>query len=99
MDIAYKISYGKRFSEEGTCYRQMISAEMSNTDLSYFNALVRKGKAESGNERFKLYAQELQEGDNFTHLTTAEYFAYMTNIINDKRFKGYKNTLIRIKLV
>lgn len=98
MKVDYKISYGKRFDDEGTCYRQMINVKMTEQDLSYFNALVRKGKNESGDRNFSMYAEELKKGDNYVHLTTARYFAYMAEIVGDKRYKD-KNTIIRVNII
>ena len=99
MQVEYKISYGKRWNKEsGTCYRQYINVKMSKGTLGYFNMLVKQGK-KYGSLIFQMYAQELQEGINYCTLTTARYFAYMTDIKDDKRYKGVGvNTIINVTI-
>jgi hypothetical protein len=99
MKVKYKISYKKRWGEDGTCYRQMINVRMTERDLDYFNGLVCQGKAHGG-ERFKMYAQELKVGLNYCTNTITEYFAYMTNILSDSRYKNLGiNTIIKVTLL
>ena len=55
---------------------------------------------------YKLYLDTFKKGINYTKLTQIKFFAQYfgiisinTNIVNDKRFKQNRNTIVKINII
>lgn len=105
------ISYQKESGNDGTIYNQTIKTNKKIMDL--FNKYIKELKEKTikkfvlSNEDMKIlyYLEELQEGKNFTTLTTLDYFKgfYIKNIYQppkkDKdieRILLNRNTIIKV---
>lgn len=105
-----KINYFKEWNNDGTVYTQTITIEKKY--IEKFNELVRAKREEiskkfiiSGEEmKILSYLEELQEGKNYTHLTTLDFFMkfYLKYIYEppkkDKDFERilWRNTIIKV---
>lgn len=106
--MRYKISYNKKWNNEGTTYSQTLNVTLTRkefTDLNDYIA-VAKLNTPSWNTDYKLYLNTFNEGINYTKLTQIKFFAQYfgiisinTNIVNDKRFKQDRNTIVKINII
>ena len=106
--MRYKISYNKKWNNEGTTYSQTLNVTLTRkefTDLNDYIALA-KLNAPSWNTDYKLYLDTFKKGINYTKLTQIKFFAQYfgiisinTNIVNDKRFKQNRNTIVKINII
>lgn len=89
-DGCYKISYGVSNSPDGTAYHQNIRITLNQHQLDKFNDLMKVMKNRTNYEgRF----EPLQQGINFTSLSTCSEFCKMFKIDKDKRLR-HENTVI-----
>ena len=86
--MTYKISYQKRFSQDGTVYDQMITAKCSSAEIMRFYYL--------GDRLWREYNDET--GIYYPNLTERDIFIRHFGI-EDKRFKKNRNTCIKILVV
>ena len=106
--MCYKISYNKKWNNEGTTYSQTLNVTLTQkefTDLNH-NITLAKLNAPSWNTDYKLYLNTFKKGINYTKLTQIKFFAQYfgiisinTNIVNDKRFKQNRNTIVKINIL
>lgn len=106
--MRYKISYNKKWDNEGTTYTQTLNVTLTRkefTDLNYHIAIA-KLNAPYWHTDYKLYLDTFKKGINYTKLTQIKFFAQYfgitdihTNIINDKRFKQDRNTIVYINII
>ena len=106
--MRYKISYDKKWNNEGTTYSQTLNVTLTRkefTDLNH-NITLAKLNAPSWNTYYKLYLDTFKKGINYTKLTQIKFFAQYfgiisinTNIVNDKRFKQDRNTIVKINII
>ena len=106
--MRYKISYNKKWNNEGTSYSQTLNVTLTRkefTDLNH-NITLAKLNAPSWNTDYKLYLNTFKKGINYAKLTQIKFFAQYfgiisinTNIINDKRFKQDRNTIVKINII
>lgn len=106
--MRYKISYNKKWNNEGTSYSQTLNVTLTRkefTDLNH-NITLAKLNAPSWNTDYKLYLNTFKKGINYTKLTQIKFFVQYfgiitinTNIINDKRFKQDRNTIVKINII
>lgn len=106
--MRYKISYNKKWNNEGTTYSQTLNVTLTRkefTDLNH-NITLAKLNAPSWNTDYKLYLNTFKKGINYTKLTQIKFFAQYfgiiginTNTINDKRFKQDRNTIVKINII
>ena len=96
-----KVSYDSRFNSEGTHYTQMVSVTLSDEQINVFNNMVRNTlSSRDASHMAKTYLREINVEDNFTNLTTFEYFKrFFTPLLENQRIKSDRNTLLRIKKV
>lgn len=103
-----KVNYLKEWGEDGTVYSQTITIEKKY--IEKFNELVRAKREEiskkfiiSGEEmKILSYLQELQEGKNYTYLTTLDFFMkfYLKYIYEPpKKDKNYERILHRNTII
>lgn len=106
--MRYKISYNKKWNNEGTTYSQTLNVTLTRkefTDLNH-NITLAKLNAPSWNTDYKLYLNTFKKDINYTKLTQIKFFAQYfgiisinTNIVNDKRFKQDRNTIVKINII
>lgn len=106
--MRYKISYNKKWNNEGTTYSQTLNVTLTRkefTDLNH-NITLAKLNAPSWNTDYKLYLDTFKKVINYTKLTQIKFFAQYfgitdihTNIVNDKRFKQDRNTIVKINII
>lgn len=105
-----KVNYRKEWGEDGTVYSQTITIEKEH--IKKFNELIRAEKEQTAkkiilsSEDMKVlyYLQELENGKNYTKLTTLNYFIWFyKNYIyippkKDKDFERilWRNTIINV---
>lgn len=104
----YKISYNKKWNNEGTTYSQTLNVTLTRKEFTELNHNITLAKlnAPSWNTDYKLYLNTFKKGINYTKLTQIKFFAQYfgiisinTNIVNDKRFKQDRNTIVKINII
>ena len=85
--MTYKISYGKRFDNEGYVYKQMVTLFVSEREMLRANVLLSRLFEKNFDDEQNLYFFNLSENRRI-----AEHFGYDS----DKRFLTDRNTCIRI---
>jgi hypothetical protein len=93
-DGCYKISYGVSFDAEGTAYHQNIRITLSQHQLDKFNDLM---KVMSNRNNYTGKFEPLQQGINYTSLSTCSEFCKMFKIDKDKRLR-HENTVINLTI-
>lgn len=99
--MKYKISYLQKFNEEGTSYNQTIKINLSREEFRGLNRFLAVKQLNMPSYAYeKLYLDTLKRGINYPTLTTTKYFiTYFHNILDDKRFKTDRNTIIIINII
>lgn len=92
-----KISYQAK-EHEGYIYRQMIALTISSLQLKEFNCHVTNTVSYTKNTYTKIFLKPLKEGDNYTNCTTFLTAINTFNLVNNKRLKFNRNTVVRIKI-
>ena len=104
--MEYKVSYQKNFSPDGTCYDQLIKAQMTEDELKSYNDEVRDRKKEivakkektSWDINFMCFARFLVKGKNHTTKTQLTLFINKFKLFFDRRILD-RNTLIVVEVV
>lgn len=105
--MRYKISYQKKWNEEGTTYNQTLNVKITRQEFRLLNYHIATTKlnAPSWNTNYKLYLDTFKVGINYTKLTQIKFFAEYFGIIDshnrtrNERFKQDRNTIVIINLI
>lgn len=94
-----RVSYNSRFDKDGTHYNQMLSVVLADKQLKAYNTMVNDTLLSNGvREYTKMHLRQLKFGDNYTGLTTLDYFIrFFDPLKSNKRIQMARNTIIRIK--
>ena len=94
-----KVSYNSYFDNNGTHYSQMVSVVLTDEQLEVFNNMVNDTQLSKGvSEYTKMHLRSVKFGDNYTNLTTFDYFRrFFEPLKSNSRIKADRNTLLRIK--
>ena len=111
-DFRYTISYGKKISDSGTVYKQVITLFMTKEKLIELNSIVFPLSYEKNlaqvidlfpnkckvGKSCSIYISSLKEGMNYTTLSMRNLIAFICGIWYDKRYLD-ENTCINVKVV
>ena len=104
--MRYKISYIKKYDNEGTVYTQTLNVKMTRNEFKELNYKIATAKlnAPSWKTNYKLYLDTFKIGVNYTTLTQTRFFAEYYGIIDsydrtrNERFKLDRNTIVIINI-
>ena len=77
----------------------MVSVVLTDEQLEVFNSMVNDTQLSKGvSEYTKMPLRSVKFGDNYTNLTTFDYFRrFFEPLKSNSRIKANRNTLLRIK--
>lgn len=93
-----KVNYNSHFAKNGTHYDQMVTLALTKEQVRAFANMVIDTLGSKGvSEYTKMHLKRVNFGDNYTNLTTFDYFTrFFHPLLTNKRIKLNRNTILRI---